>query len=56
MKGKVKIRQARIEDIPEIMIVEEEAWPEGLRATEEMFCSRIETFPEGTLFEDPVCG
>ena len=46
---KVKIRQARIEDIDEILAVEEEAWPEGLRATREQFFSRIEVFPEGTL-------
>lgn len=45
----VKIRQARVEDIEGILIVEEEAWPEGLRATREQFISRIETFPEGTL-------
>ncbi len=49
MRNKIKIRTAKMEDIPEIIIVEEEAWPEGLRATEEMFRSRIETFPEGTL-------
>ena len=46
---KVKIKQARIEDIKEILIAEEKAWPEKLRATKEQFRSRIETFPEGTL-------
>lgn len=49
MGSKIKLRQARIEDIPEILIVEDEAWPEGLQATEEMFFSRIETFPEGVI-------
>jgi hypothetical protein len=49
VKNSLVIRQATIEDIPEIMVVEEEAWSEGLRATEEMFLSRIETFPNGTL-------
>jgi len=38
-----------MEDIPDILVVEEESWPEGLRATEEMFCARIETFPEGVI-------
>ncbi|MFH1294076.1 MAG: GNAT family N-acetyltransferase [Pseudomonadota bacterium] len=45
----IKIRQARLEDIPGILDVEEESWPEHLRATEVQFVSRIETFPEGTL-------
>ncbi|KKQ18323.1 MAG: GCN5-related N-acetyltransferase [Berkelbacteria bacterium GW2011_GWA1_36_9] len=47
MSSILKIRQAKIEDIPEILIVEDEAWPDGLQATEEMFLSRIETFSEG---------
>lgn len=46
---KTKIRQARLEDIEKILIIEKEAWPEKLRATREQFRSRIETFPEGTL-------
>ena len=45
----MKIRQAQIEDIEGILIVEEEVWPKGLRVTKEQFISRIETFPEGTL-------
>ena len=49
MGSKIRLRQARIEDIPEILIVEDEAWPEGLQATEEMFRARIETFPEGVI-------
>lgn len=46
---KVKIRQARIEDIPEILFVEKKAWGEKKAATKEMIESRILTFPEGTL-------
>jgi len=38
-----------MDDVEGILLVEEEAWPEGLRATEEMFRSRIATFPQGTL-------
>lgn len=46
---KVKIRQAKIEDIPEILIIEKEAWGEEKAASKKMFESRIKTFPEGTL-------
>jgi ribosomal protein S18 acetylase RimI-like enzyme len=49
MFKKIRIRKANIEDIPQILAVEEEAWPVGLRATEEMYRARIETFPKGTL-------
>ena len=45
----VKVRQAQFEDIEGILNVEEEVWPEGLRATKEQFLSRIETFPEGNF-------
>jgi ribosomal protein S18 acetylase RimI-like enzyme len=48
-QNKVKIRQARIEDIPQILEVEKAAWGEGRSATFEMLESRIETFPAGTL-------
>lgn len=47
--GKVTIRQAQPEDIEKILIIEKEAWPEGLRATREQFLCRMETFPAGTL-------
>ena len=46
---KIKIRQAKIKDIPEILEIEKRAWGERGAATKEMFESRIETFPEGTL-------
>lgn len=45
----IKVRQATIEDIEGILNLEEEVWPEGLRATRAQFVSRIETFPEGIL-------
>lgn len=46
---KLKIRQAKIRDIQEILEVEKEAWGKEKAATKEMFESRIETFLEGTL-------
>lgn len=49
MKNKIIVRQATLDDLEEILLVEEEAWPQEARATEEMFRARIETFPEGTL-------
>jgi GNAT superfamily N-acetyltransferase len=49
MKNKIKIRQAKIEDIPQILEVEKAAWGEGRAATFEMFESRIKTFPHGNL-------
>jgi ribosomal protein S18 acetylase RimI-like enzyme len=45
----VKVRQARLEDIEGILNLEEEVWPEGLRATKSQFLSRIKTFPEGNF-------
>jgi len=45
----LKIRQVQSRDIKEILRIEKEAWPEGLRATKEMFRSRLKTFPEGFL-------
>ncbi len=45
----VKVRQARVEDIEGILNVEEEVWPEKLRATKVQFESRIKTFSEGTI-------
>ncbi len=47
MAKKIKIRKAKLKDLPEIIRVEKEAWPEGTEATEKMFRSRIETYPEG---------
>jgi len=49
---KVKIRQAKLEDIPEILVVEKEAWGEQRTALRKMFESRIKTFPEGTLIAE----
>ena len=48
-KIKYKIRRAAVDDVHQIMNVEKLAWPDGLTATEAMFRSRIETFPEGVL-------
>jgi len=45
----IQVRQATLEDIDEMLRVEAVAWPEGSRATREMFAARIETFPEGQL-------
>lgn len=49
MSSRIKLRQADMQDIPDILVVEDEAWPKELRATEEMFHARIETFPEGVI-------
>jgi len=45
----LKIRPVLFKDMKEILRIEREAWPEGLRATEGMFRSRLKTFPEGFL-------
>ncbi len=49
MRRKIRIRQARVDDIEAILLVEEKAWPENLRASREMYQSRLRTFPQGTL-------
>lgn len=49
MRRKIRIRQARVGDIEAILLVEKEAWPENLRASREMYQSRLRTFPQGTL-------
>ncbi len=46
MKEKVKVRQAKLCDIPCLLEIDKEIWPQ-FRANEEMFYSRIETFPKG---------
>jgi len=46
MKRKVKIRQAKISDVPRLLEIDKEIWPQ-FRANGEMFRGRIETFPEG---------
>ncbi len=48
-KRGLEVRQAGSRDIKEILRIEREAWPKGLRATKEMFHSRLKTFPEGFL-------
>lgn len=49
MRRKIRIRQARVNDIEAMLLVEEKAWPESLRACQEMYQSRLGTFPQGTL-------
>ena len=49
MIEKARIRQASMNDVPEIIRVENETWPLGEAATEEMFRSRIEVFPQGVF-------
>jgi len=49
MRRKIRIRQARVDDIEAILSVEKKAWPENLRASREMYESRLGTFPQGTL-------
>lgn len=46
---KIKIRQAKISDIGQIVEVEKKAWGEKGAADAQKFESRIKTFPEGTL-------
>ncbi len=49
MVEKARIRQASMNDVAEIIRVENESWPLGEAATEEMFRSRIEVFPQGVF-------
>jgi hypothetical protein len=46
MKRKIRARQARLFDVPRLLEIDSEIWP-NFSATEEMFCLRIKTFPEG---------
>lgn len=49
-ENRVSVRRAREEDVEEIMGIERKVWPEEeMRATKEMFLSRIRTFPEGFM-------
>ncbi|MFB0526117.1 MAG: hypothetical protein ACETVO_01440, partial [bacterium] len=48
-KHGLEIRRAEFRDIKEILRIEKEAWPKGLRATKEMFHSRLKIFPDGFL-------
>lgn len=59
MRRKVKIRQAQVDDIEAMLLVEEKTWPENLRASREMYQSRLRTFPQGALvteIEDRIEG
>lgn len=47
-KNKIKVREAIIDDIPQILEIEKATWGEEKAATLEMFKSRIKTFSEGT--------
>lgn len=49
MKKKIRVREARWEDLPGILEVENKAWPEKLRANRQVYESRLKTFPEGVL-------
>jgi GNAT superfamily N-acetyltransferase len=44
----IKTRQAETKDLSQLLEIDREIWPESL-ATEEMFRSRLETFPEGQI-------
>lgn len=52
MSERVTVRQARPEDLDDILGVEGAAWPEGIRASREQFVERLETYPEGFLIAD----
>jgi ribosomal protein S18 acetylase RimI-like enzyme len=52
MSDRVTVRQARLEDLDDILRVEASAWPEGIRASGEQFIERLETYPEGFLIAD----
>lgn len=46
MRNKIRVRQATLADIPQLLKIDEEIWPE-FRASAEMFQLRILTFPAG---------
>ena len=52
MGSSVQVRRATLDDVPEIIRIENETWPSGEAATEEMFRSRIQTFPEGVYLAE----
>ena len=47
MPNDIKILSPAGEDIEAVLRVEEEAWPEGIRASREQFLERLRIFPEG---------
>ncbi|MFA4991890.1 MAG: hypothetical protein WC569_04835 [Candidatus Omnitrophota bacterium] len=48
-RDNIYVRSATEADIDEMMEIERKVWPKEMRATREMFLSRIATFPEGVL-------
>jgi len=52
MKKKIRVREARWEDLPGILEVENKAWPEKLRANRQVYEFRLKTFPEGLLIAE----
>lgn len=46
MKNKIRVRQATLADVPQLLRIDKEIWLE-FNANAEMFQSRIITFPEG---------
>lgn len=50
----ISVRQAKMADLAELLIIDEKIWPE-FRATQEMLQSRLEVFPEGQ-FVAVCCG
>jgi len=47
MQDKITIRNAREQDLNEIVELENEIWPEGTRATRDKFESRLKIFQQG---------
>lgn len=47
MENGVYVRNARIEDLNEVIRLENKIWPAGTRATKDKFKSRLKVFPEG---------
>ena len=50
MGNGIVIRNAEEKDINEIMMLENEIWPEGTRATRDKFESRLKFFGGGFFF------
>lgn len=50
------IRPSTLSDLDEIVKVEDLSWPEGLRADEDKYRSRIKTFCEGVICAETVNG
>ncbi len=48
----IVVRAATIGDLPALLQLEIEAWPEGLRADETTYRSRLATFPDGIFIAE----